>query len=475
LGGFDRADGMKKAVGMDEMMTDQEGLPKLSVIGLGKLGSPMAAVFAAKGYRVVGLDLNPAFVGALNNGEAPVAEPRLQQMIEAGRANLRATTDYDDAVKNSDVSFIIVPTPSAADGFFSNKFVIEAVEAIGRALRAKPGYHLVAVTSTVMPGSTGGEIQKALEQASGRPVGDRLGLCYNPEFIALGSVVNDMLLPDMILIGESDEKAGEILEHIYRRSTESNPHIARMNLVNAELCKISVNTYVTTKISYANMIADMCDHLPGADAAVVTHAVGADSRIGRKYLRGAIGYGGPCFPRDNKAFAALGRRLGVNCDLAEATDGINEHQIQRLLGAIEATVQAGARVAVLGMSYKPMTPVIEESQGVKLAGLLAGMDYRVTIADPMAGPAAKAVLGAAVDLAPSAASAVKAADVVVVTVPWPEFADLPAEVFERPEGKLVVIDPWGLYGATPVHAKVQLVSLGRGDWKPGTKRKERAA
>jgi UDPglucose 6-dehydrogenase len=460
---------------MSGMTADRENLPTLSVIGLGKLGSPMAAVFASKGYRVVGLDLNSAFVDALNEGRAPVAEPGLQQMIEAGRARLRATTDYDDAVKNSDVTFIIVPTPSAADGFFSNKFVIEAIEAIGHALRSKPEYHVVAVTSTVMPGSTGGEIQKALEQAAGRPVGDRLGLCYNPEFIALGSVVNDMLRPDMILIGESDRKAGDILERIYRRSTESNPHIARMNPINAELCKISVNTYVTTKISYANMIADMCDHLPGADAAVVTHAVGADSRIGRKYLRGAIGYGGPCFPRDNKAFTALGRRLGVNCDLAEATDGINEHQIQRLLGAVEATAQADARIAVLGMSYKPMTPVIEESQGVKLAGLLAGMDYRVTIADPMAGSAAKAVLGNAVDLADSAAAAVKAADVVVVTVPWPEFAEIPAGAFERSEGKLVIIDPWGLYASASLNAKVQLISLGRGDWKPGTKRSVRAA
>jgi UDPglucose 6-dehydrogenase len=460
---------------MDKVAADQENFPTLSVIGLGKLGSPMAAVFAAKGYRVVGLDLNPAFVEALNGGRAPVAEPQLQQMIETGRQRLRATTDYGDAVKNSDVSFVIVPTPSGADGFFSNKFVIEAVEAIGRALRNKSGYHLVAVTSTVMPGSTGGEIQRALEQAAGRSVGAELGLCYNPEFIALGSVVNDMLRPDMILIGESDEKAGEILEGIYRRSTESNPHIARMNLVNAELCKISVNTYVTTKISYANMIADMCDHLPGADAAVVTHAVGADSRIGRKYLKGAIGYGGPCFPRDNKAFAALGRRLGVNCDLAEATDGINEHQIQRLLGAIEATAPAGARIAVLGMSYKPMTPVIEESQGVKLAGLLAGMDYRVTIADPMAGPAAKAVLGSAVDLVDSAASAVKAADVVVVTVPWPEFASLGGDAFERADGKLVIIDPWGLYGAAALGANVQLISLGRGDWKSRLKRSVRAA
>jgi len=446
----------------------------VSVIGLGKLGAPMAAVLAAKGFEVIGLDLDAGFVDAINTGRAPVAEPRLQEMIDTGRTRLSATTDYGDVVKRSDVSFIIVPTPSTADGGFSNKFVLQAVEALGQALRMKSGYHLVAVTSTVMPGSTGGEIRTALEQASGRKVGPDLGLCYNPEFIALGSVVNDMLRPDMILIGESDAKAGDILEAIHGQSTDSDPHFARMNLVNAELCKISVNTYVTTKISYANMIADMCDHLPGAIADVVTHAIGADSRIGRKYLKGAIGYGGPCFPRDNKAFAALGRKLGVNCALAEATDRINDHQIQRLLGAVEASAPSGARVAVLGMSYKPMTPVIEESQGVKLAGLLAGMGYRVAIADPMAGPAAKAVLGDTVELTESAA-AVHDADVVVVTVPWPEFGALPAAAFARERSPVTVIDPWAVIDPAKLGTTVRLIRLGRGDWKSRDKQGERAA
>jgi UDPglucose 6-dehydrogenase len=446
----------------------------LSVIGLGKLGSPMAAVLAAKGFSVIGLDLSPAMVEALNRGQAPVAEPRLQEMIDAGRERLRATTDYGEAVKNSDVTFIIVPTPSGADGFFSNGFVLQAIEEIGKALRQKAGYHLVAITSTVMPGTTNGEIRAALEQASGRLVGADLGLCYNPEFIALGSVVNDMLKPDMILIGESDSKAGDILEGIYRQSTEGDPHFARMNLVNAELCKISVNTYVTTKISYANMIADMCDHLADADADVVTRAVGADSRIGRKYLKGAIGYGGPCFPRDNKAFAALGRSLGVNCELAEATDRINEHQIQRLLGAVEASASPNARIAVLGLSYKPMTPVIEESQGVKLAGLLAGMGYKVTVFDPMAGQEAKAVLGNGVELAASAAAAIRDADVVAIMVPWAEFSSLSKDAFARESRPLTIIDPWAVFDAASLEG-VRHIRLGRGDWKVQSERNDRAA
>ena len=260
---------------------------------------------------------------------------------------MRATHSYAEAVNGSDVTFIIVPTPSGADRAFSNKFVLSAVRSIGEVLCNKPARHTVVVTSTVMPGSTGGEIQSALEEAAGRKVGSNLGLAYNPEFIALGTVVRDMLRPDFILIGESDRETGELLEGIYKKSCDNDPIIRRMSFVNAELTKISVNTYVTTKISYANMLAEMCDHLPGADVDVVSAAVGSDTRVGSKYIKGAIGYGGPCFPRDNKAFAALGRKLGVRCDLAEATDLINDHQIERLIGAVQAHSRPGQRVGVL--------------------------------------------------------------------------------------------------------------------------------
>lgn len=440
------------------------GRPVLSIIGLGKLGSPMAAVFASKGFEVVGLDLNKDFVEALNAGRAPVAEPQLQELIDANRERIRATTDWKDAVRNSDMTFIIVPTPSGPDAMFSNRYLLAALRDIGQALAAKDAYHVVVVTSTVMPGSTEGELKECLEQASGKKVGKDIGLCYNPEFIALGSVVRDMLHPDMILIGQSDEKAGQALEAVYRQSTNTSPEFHRMNLVNAELCKISVNTYVTTKISYANMIGGMCDRLPGADADVVTAAVGADSRIGRKYLKPALGYGGPCFPRDNKAFSALGRKLGVNTALAEATDSINSHQVQRLIGAVEGRVRAPASVALLGMSYKPHTGVVEESQGVELAGELAQLGYRVLISDPMALPAAGAILGnsPSVVIEQDAAKAIEAAEVVIFTTAWPEYRDLPLTAFGTGGKRRMVIDPWSLFDADALTAHADLVKPGVG-------------
>jgi UDPglucose 6-dehydrogenase len=435
---------------------------KISVVGLGKLGSPLAAVFAAKGFEVIGNDVNTAFVDAINVGRAPVDEPRLQELIDASRGRLIATMDTTTAVSQTDVTFIIVPTPSDREGHFSNEYALRAMASVGDGLRQKRGYHLVVMTSTVMPGSTGGELRAILEKHSGREVGPALGLCYNPEFIALGSVVRDMLRPDMILIGESDAHAGQMLEDLYRRTCENQPAVRRMNFVNAELTKISVNAFVTTKISYANMLADICERLPGADVDVVTHAVGADSRIGSKYLRGAIGYGGPCFPRDNVAFAALARSLGARPEIAEATDQINHYQVDRILGAIRSRLNPGSTVGILGFAYKPDTVVIEESQGVALAERLLNQGYVVVGYDPKALEAAATKLGNRLQRASSAERCVTAADLVVVMTPWPEFGALSASTFARVAQRMTVIDCWRVLQTEAVQPVADVVHVGVG-------------
>jgi UDPglucose 6-dehydrogenase len=210
------------------------------------------------------------------------------------------------------------------------------------------------------------------------------------------------------------------------------------------------------------MLADLCDHLAGADVDAITAALGADTRIGAKYLRGAVAYGGPCFPRDNKAFAALARSLGVPCQIAEATDQINDHQVQRLLGAIGAVAAPGARVAILGLSYKLHTSVIEKSQGMALARLLLDDGYRVTLADPLAAAAAYSLIGPPADATDSFFDAVAKADVAVVTTPWPEIAAIPLEAFARPGGRLPVIDPWGVLRGTSTASAAHVILLGRG-------------
>lgn len=427
----------------------------VAVVGLGKLGSPMAAVFARHGFKTVGLDVDPRLVAAMNEGRAPVQEPRLQDTIDAGRANLRATLDYDEAIPASDAIFVILPTPSAEDHTFSNRFLAEAMTRIGMALRQSDRYHLVVITSTVMPGSTA-TLTTLLEAASGRKVGTQLGVCYSPEFIALGSVIDNMERPDMVLIGQSDDHAGTLLADVYRRITLSSPEVHRMNFVNAEICKIALNTYVTMKISYANMIADLCDHVSGADAYAVTAALGADSRIGKKYLRGATAYGGPCFPRDNKAFVALARGLGVNCDLPLATDSVNDHQILRSAQLVEKHAAPGGAVAILGLSYKPDTAVIDHSHGIGLARLLADRGYKVTVTDPRAIDLARQVLGDAVVYAGSPVEALETAEVALIMTPWPEFST----AFPRAR-PLTVIDPWRVLQGRDAGAEVTLITPGR--------------
>lgn len=437
-------------------------LPRVNVVGLGKLGAPLAAVLASRGFSVIGLDVNKTLVDALNAGKMPIVEPQLNELIAANRERLKATMDANKAVQNSEASFVIVPTPSDATGFFSNRFVLQAMDTLGKALRKKTGYHMVVITSTVMPGSTGSDIKAALEAASGRKVGPDLGLCYNPEFIALGSVVRDMLYPDSILVGESDAKAGDMLTGIYLQMCENKPPVQRMNWISAELTKISVNTYVTTKISYANMLADICDRLPGADVDVVTKALGADTRIGAKYLKGAMGYGGPCFPRDNVAFAALARKLGARADVAEATDRINDYQVDRLTGLVSKFARSGTRIALLGLSYKPQTPVVEESHSVKLAARLADAGYIVTVHDPLAQDAALAVLGDKVVGASSLESAVRDADLLIIGTGWSEYKDIDPAWAEREGEKLTILDLWRTLPAGKFEAVADVVYLGSG-------------
>ena len=413
---------------------------KLSIIGLGKLGAPMAAVMAHKGHSVLGVDINAGYVAAIQEGKPPVQEPGLAEMIRANRERLTATMDYTEAVLATDATFIIVPTPSDADGTFSLRYVLAAAEKIGEALRQKKEWHLVVLSSTVMPGSTGGCLLPALEAASGKKCGADFGLCYNPEFIALGSVIRDMLNPDMILIGESDERSGEILAGLYKCVCESNPHIQRMNYVNAELTKLSVNTFVTTKISYANMLAQVCETLPGADVDIVTSAIGCDTRIGTRYLKGALGYGGPCFPRDNVAFSALARANGVPALLAEATDQMNRRQVPRLAEMVLSRLPERGIAGILGLSYKPDTDVIEESQGIGLATELYSRGAQVVVYDPAAMENANRVLGGRVTFAGSAAECVRASDVLAIVTPWPEFQKISAA--DLKSGDVTIIDCW---------------------------------
>jgi UDPglucose 6-dehydrogenase len=436
-------------------------LSSISVVGLGKLGAPMAACFATRGFQVKAVDLTPEKVDAINRGVAPVYEPGLEELIREAGDSLQATQNTGEAVAASEATFIVVGTPSEPGGGFSLQYVLPTCEAIGRALGTKKEFHLVVLTSTVMPGSTGGEVKATLERFSGKRCGRDFGLCYSPEFIALGTVIRDFYNPDFLLIGESDSRSGDMLSDIYKRVCKNSPAISRMNFINAEITKLAVNTYITTKISYANMLARLCEKLPEADANVVTDALGLDTRIGPKYLKGAVSYGGPCFPRDNRALAALASRVGASSGLAEATDLFNRAQIKSIADIVRMHYSGQNSVGILGLTYKPNTDVVEEAFGLLLAHELLSTDIPVVAYDPCADFARVSSSLTSRRMVSTAKDCIAQSSVVVLATPWQEFRQIPAAEWTRLHPR-AVIDCWRFLDHLNGTEGIQYVRLGFG-------------
>jgi UDPglucose 6-dehydrogenase len=362
---------------------------RVAVIGLGKLGLPTAAVFASWGHTVMGVDSNQRIVNSVQAGGCPISEPGLCELLkwDIVRQNLRAMTSVAEAARVSDVIMIIVPTPSGSD----HRFETDAVDAVLEKLvpilhKENEEYRrkTIVCVSTVMPESCANMVTR-LELDTGRDCGpgaDQFGFAYNPEFIALGSVVKDFQNPDFVLIGADDRETQWEVGRLYAPEGVEPPiaskstwksdgrgsgrtilsgEIAYMSLVNAEITKLSVNCAVTMKISYANLIGLLCSDIGGADADIVLQAVGLDSRIGHKYLRAGLGFGGPCFPRDVRALQTLVEQPHSDI-LSQATVNAIVYE------DIAARVPNAARcVAILGMSYKPGTHVTEESPSIDLA------------------------------------------------------------------------------------------------------------
>jgi len=428
-------------------------------VGLGKLGLCMAAVFAHRGFEVAGVDDDISKVRSINERVSPIYEPRLQQFIKSSGNRLSATTEYESAVANSDTTFVVVPTPSNRSGGFSLKCVKPAMQRVGEILSRKDQYHLLVLTSTVMPGTMDQAVRPTVEKSSGKICGKDFGLCYNPEFVALGDVINGLLEPDLVLIGESDSCAGEVLSGIYNHVCLYSPPIERMNFINAEIAKIAVNSFVTTKMSFANTLAEICEKLPGADVDRITTAIGRDKRIGPAYLKGALGYGGPCFPRDNMAFAYFAERLGAQADLARVTHKVNLRQVKRIIALLEGEgLRPPMKMGILGLTYKPNTNVVEASQSLMLAQALSGQGFEVHVYDPVATDNVRCVLGSALKYEATTEDCIAKSDLCIVATPWKDFSKIDKTLFE---GK-IVLDCWRILGKDEIQKATKYIALGIG-------------
>lgn len=436
---------------------------KISIFGLGKLGTSMLACFAQKKWDVIGVDIDELNVDNINNGISPIFEPGLNQLIKNNQKHITATQNYMHAIQNSLISFVVVPTPSLEEGDFSLEYIKVVIKNIGKAIKLKKDYHLVVITSTILPGDMV-KIINLLEKNSGKECGKDFSVCYNPDFIALGSIINDFLNPDMILIGESDKKGGLLLESVHRELVQNKPNIHRMNLHNAELSKIALNSFCTLKITFANVLAEICENLPGGDVEVVTNAIGDDKRIGKKYIKGGLGYGGPCFPRDNRAFSFSAEKYGITNTFSNKTDEINNyHKNKRIPLKIEKILKSfnTDSLSILGLTYKKNTTLIEESAPIHIIKELLKKGIKMKVYDPEGNETARKEFRnfEKIQFKDSAIECIKGTKVCFIGTPWDEFKKLKEEDFSNNMENPIIFDAWGLYSFTG--KSIQYVKVGK--------------
>jgi UDPglucose 6-dehydrogenase len=430
---------------------------KISIAGLGKVGLTLGSCLVAAGHDVIGVDVNRAAVDALNAGDVRTPEPGVAERLAKARAGqFRATTDASAAAAQTDVTFVIVPSPSNTLGGFSLRFILKACVEIGKGLQQKRGGHTVAIVSTILPGSSDKIVIPALERASGRQVGVDLGYCYNPSFIALGEIVKGIETPDYVLIGEQSREAGDIVFSIHQSILKNAPPVARMTPVEAEITKIASNTHETMRVSFANMLLSVCSEVPGANVDRITEALA--HRMGRRFFKGAVPYGGPCWPRDNKAFSLFLEAVRTPSTLPRAVDTFNDEHGRYVLRKILALTGPNDRVGLIGLAYKPGTPVIDRSFSIDLAEALLREGREVVAWDPLAIDETRCVLGDRISYASSGNDCLAAAELSVIVNPLAELKTIDW----RNAATKTVVDCWRTLPDDAVKCVGTYVPLGVG-------------
>lgn len=442
--------------------------PKISVIGAGYVGLCTAVGFASRGYRVVASDSDSEKVAKINQGVPPFHEPGLNELLGESikRGNFMCLDNQTEkAVSETELTFITVGTPSKADGSINLEFIESSARDIGRALRRKGGYHVSIVKSTVVPGTTQSVVKTILENESKKKCGLDFGLCMNPEFLRQGSAFQDTVNADRVVIGSYDKKSGDALEDVYKIFySEKTPPIIRTTLATAELIKYASNSLLATKISFINMIANMCEKIPGADVKTVALAMGLDKRIGSLFLDAGLGYGGSCFPKDVKALIACSRSLGYFPELLEAVEKVNKAQP---LKAVELCKEelgnlAGKRIAILGLAFKPDTDDMREARVIPIIHALIKEGAKVVAYDPVAVPVAKTIFKAGVKYAESAVDCLKNADCCILVTEWAEFKQLKPDDFVKNMRRPILIDGRRIYDPEEFGGRMTFRAIGLG-------------
>ncbi len=400
----------------------------VSIIGTGYVGTVTGACLAELGHDVICVDIDQQKVDWINAGIAPIHEPGLSELLKkhAG-TRLRATTDYNDAISNSDVTFICVGTPSGEDGRIDLSIVRSASKSIGKALSDRRSYHVVVVKSTVVPETTEKVVAPLVR-------GENVGIAMNPEFLREGKAVYDFMNPDKIVVG-GDPRAVEMVASLY----EGIPcEITRTDIRTAEMIKYANNSFLAAKISFANEIGNICKKL-GIDVYDVMSAIGKDFRISEHFLNAGAGFGGSCFPKDVRALIGKAEDLGYEPMLLNAVIEVNEEQPMRMVKLLVEHIGdlRNRRIAVLGLAFKNDTDDIRESRSIPVITELLNLGAQVSAYDPLAELNMRKIFPE-IDYCESALDALNGADACLIMTEWDEFRSLDKE-FDAMKN-LVVID-----------------------------------
>lgn len=436
---------------------------KISLIGLGKLGLCLAACFAKKGFDTIGVDIEEQVVSSVNQGKAPWFEPGLDDLLALhGGKTLRATQNHQEAIEQTDITFVLVATPSNPDGSFSNRFIESALRSLAEALREnKKEHHIFVISSTVMPGSIESSFIPIIEKYSGRKLNQGFSVCFDPDFVALGKVVNDFLNPDLVVIGETLSSSGSRVESIHKKMCENNPKIFHMSITSAELAKVCLNAYITTKISFVNSLANLCEKIPGADVDAITKAIGVDRRISPYYFQGGLAFGGTCFPRDTHAYIQVAEKYCVQSDIIKAVDGVNRYQNQHLIDIVlnELEKSEDKTVGVLGLAFTVNSPVVVESPAIKLIEGLLLHDVRVVAYDPLAIINARSKFGSTVEYVHTVENCLSQVSLAVITLRSPDIITSIEKY--QPSEPMTLIDCWRLVNIETLSNLYNYVPIGK--------------
>jgi UDPglucose 6-dehydrogenase len=410
---------------------------KICVIGSGYVGLVTGACLANLGNHVTCIDQDPKKVESLSSGHIHFFEPGLEDMVKFNLKNGRIgfSGNLGPAVRLAEIIIIAVGTPPKKDGSADISNVVKSAKNIAAAIKSakKSGtaYKIIVNKSTVPVGM--GDIVGKILKSSGIPAKD-FSVVSNPEFLSEGNAVSDFMNPDRIVIGASDTRAFDAITQLYR---SLNAHIIFTDIKTAEMIKYVSNSFLATKISFINEIANICERI-GVDITAVAGAVGLDNRIGKKFLNAGIGYGGSCLPKDVSALASVAKKTGYRAELLKNVNEINERQSEMFAAKIKKHFPKprSTKIAVLGIAFKPGTDDIREAPSIKLMKTLRRMGYQVSCYDPAVGTSS--VPG--VECAEDVYSALKGAHAAAFVTEWPQFKQLDFELVKKTMKKPVVFD-----------------------------------